>query len=39
MDWEALPFYQKLGYEVEFTREGFQKNSKMYFLRKELEKS
>jgi GNAT superfamily N-acetyltransferase len=36
MDWEALPFYEKLGYTIEFTREGYQKNSKMYFLRKEL---
>ena len=36
MDWEALPFYQKLGYMVEFTREGFEKGSKMYFLRKRL---
>ena len=36
MDWEALPFYRKLGYEVEFTREGYEKNSKMLFLRKPL---
>jgi len=36
MDWEALPFYQKLGYEIEFVREGYEKNSKMYFLRKSL---
>jgi ribosomal protein S18 acetylase RimI-like enzyme len=36
MDWEALPFYQKLGYEVEFVREGYEKNSKMYALRKNL---
>ncbi|MBS4168989.1 GNAT family N-acetyltransferase [Parachlamydia sp. AcF125] len=36
MDWEALPFYQKLGYTIEFVREGYQKNSKMYFLKKEL---
>ena len=36
MDWEALPFYQKLGYEIEFTREGYEKNSKMFFLRKKL---
>ncbi|MDP1834871.1 MAG: GNAT family N-acetyltransferase [Chlamydiales bacterium] len=34
MDWEALPFYQKLGYQVEFIREGFRHNSKLYFLRK-----
>lgn len=36
MDWEALPFYQKLGYRIEFTREGFEKDSKMFMLRKSL---
>lgn len=36
MDWEALPFYQRLGYSIEFTREGYEKGSKMYLLRKEL---
>lgn len=36
MDWEALPFYQGLGYTIEFVREGYQKGSKMYFLRKGL---
>lgn len=36
MDWEALPFYQKLGYSIEFTREGYQKDSKMFILRKNL---
>jgi ribosomal protein S18 acetylase RimI-like enzyme len=36
MDWEALPFYQKLGYSIEFTREGYEKNSKMFMLRKPL---
>jgi GNAT superfamily N-acetyltransferase len=36
MDWEALPFYTKIGYEVEFVREGFRHGSKMYFLRKQL---
>lgn len=36
MDWEALPFYQKLGYEIEFVREGYANESKMYMLRKEL---
>lgn len=36
MDWEALPFYQKLGYHIEFVREGYEKASKMYMLRKEL---
>jgi len=37
MDWEALSFYQKLGYSVEFTREGYDQNSKMFMLRKVLE--
>lgn len=36
MDWEALQFYEKLGYNVEFIRKGFEKESKMYMLRKEL---
>ncbi len=34
MDWEALPFYEKLGYKTEFVREGYEKESKMYLLRK-----
>ena len=36
MDWEALPFYQKLGYSIEFVRKGFEKESKMYMLRNEV---
>lgn len=36
MDWEALPFYQKLEYTIEFIREGYDKNSKMFLLRKNL---
>lgn len=36
MDWEALDFYKKLGYFVEFERHGFEKNSIFYFLRKNL---
>ncbi|MBX7067445.1 MAG: GNAT family N-acetyltransferase [Parachlamydiales bacterium] len=36
MDWEALPFYKKLGYSIEFTREGYDKDSKMFLLRKSL---
>lgn len=36
MDFEARPFYEKHGFKVEFVREGFEKKSKMYFLRKEL---
>ncbi|MCX6990036.1 MAG: GNAT family N-acetyltransferase [Chlamydiae bacterium] len=36
MDWEALGFYQNLGYQVEHIREGYAKNSKQYLLRKDL---
>lgn len=35
MDWEALDFYKKLGYHVEFERHGFVKDSIFYFLRKD----
>jgi ribosomal protein S18 acetylase RimI-like enzyme len=36
MDWEALDFYKKLGFNIEFERTGFDKGSIFYFLRKEL---
>lgn len=36
-DWEALEFYKKLGYLVDFERHGFAKNSVFYFLRKTYE--
>ncbi len=36
MDWEALDFYKKLGYQIEFERHGYLKNSVFYFLRKAL---
>ncbi len=36
MDWEALEFYKKRGYEVEFTRTGYLNHSQMYLLRKNL---
>jgi ribosomal protein S18 acetylase RimI-like enzyme len=36
MDWEALPFYEKRGYSIEFIREGYEKASKMFLLRKNL---
>lgn len=36
MSWEALDFYKKLGFEVEFSRHGFIQNSVFYFLRKPL---
>lgn len=35
-DWEALDFYKKQGFQVEFERHGFNKGSVFYFLRKEL---
>lgn len=35
-DFEALEFYKKIGYYIEFTREGFDKGCKMYMLRKHL---
>lgn len=36
MDWEAKPFYQKLGYEISYIHEGFENDSQMYVLRKKL---
>lgn len=36
MSWEALGFYQKCGFKIEFERHGFLHNSIFYFLRKEL---
>jgi len=38
MDWEAREFYIKLGFEIEFIRHGFLKDSSFYFLRKALDK-
>lgn len=35
MEWEALEFYKKHGYFVEFEREGYDKNAVMYCLRKD----
>lgn len=35
-DWEALGFYQKQGFHIEFERHGFHKNSVFYFLRKDI---
>jgi ribosomal protein S18 acetylase RimI-like enzyme len=34
--WEALDFYKKLGFYVEFERCGFDKDSIFYFLRKDI---
>ncbi|AHE65828.1 acetyltransferase [Legionella oakridgensis ATCC 33761 = DSM 21215] len=31
MDWEAIEFYKKLGFKLEFERHGFQKNSVFIF--------
>ncbi|HFL3396256.1 TPA: GNAT family N-acetyltransferase [Legionella pneumophila] len=39
MDWEAIEFYKKLGFKLEFEQHGFQKNSVFYFLRKEFKQS
>ncbi|MBS0287544.1 MAG: GNAT family N-acetyltransferase [Proteobacteria bacterium] len=36
MNWEALDFYKKLGFKVEFQRHGFIGDSIFYFLRKDL---
>ncbi|MFY9590083.1 GNAT family N-acetyltransferase [Rickettsia endosymbiont of Halotydeus destructor] len=36
MDFQAKPFYEKLGYKVEFTKCGYEKDSVMYLLRKNL---
>ncbi len=36
-DWEALDFYKKFGFFVEFERKGFDNDSIFYFLRKNLE--
>jgi GNAT superfamily N-acetyltransferase len=36
MDFEARPFYEKHGFNLEFVREGFQKGSVMYYMRKEI---
>lgn len=36
MDFQAKPFYEKLGYKLEFIRHGYEKDSIMYYLRKNL---
>lgn len=36
MDFEAPDFYKKLGYVIEFERQGFEKDTIMYFFRKNL---
>ena len=37
MDWQALDFYKKLGYEVELERHGYRDDTIMYSLRKDWE--
>lgn len=36
MDWEALLFYQKLGYVIDFSRKGYENQSMMFMLTKTL---
>lgn len=36
-DWEALAFYKKLGFNIEFSRHGYDKRSVFHFLRKDIE--
>jgi len=36
MDWEALELYQRLGYKIDFAREGYKNDSTFYFLSKTL---
>lgn len=36
MDFEAKPFYQKLGFEIEYIRQGYHNDSSMYYLKKQL---
>ncbi|WP_375319313.1 GNAT family N-acetyltransferase [Candidatus Tisiphia endosymbiont of Oplodontha viridula] len=35
-DWQARPFYEKLGFKLEFVRSGHDKDSEAYYLRKDL---
>lgn len=39
MDWEAVGFYKKQGFKVEFEKHGFDKKSVLYFLSKELDRN
>jgi GNAT superfamily N-acetyltransferase len=36
MSFQALGFYQKMGFKLEFTRSGFNHGSSMHYLRKDL---
>lgn len=35
-DWQAKPFYEKLGFKLEFVRSGYDKDSELYYLKKDL---
>ncbi|MCC8398568.1 MAG: GNAT family N-acetyltransferase [Rickettsia endosymbiont of Labidopullus appendiculatus] len=35
-DWQARPFYEKLGFKLEFVRSDYDKDSEVYYLRKDL---
>lgn len=35
-DWQTKPFYEKLGFKLEFVRSGYDKDSEAYYLRKDL---
>lgn len=39
MTFQAPEFYQKLGFTIEFLREGYAKNTGVYFLKKDLRKA
>jgi ribosomal protein S18 acetylase RimI-like enzyme len=36
MSWQALPFYEKMNYELEYTRKGFDNDAELYMLRKSI---
>jgi GNAT superfamily N-acetyltransferase len=35
-DWQAKGFYEKMGYKVEFSYDGYDNDSKFYFFRKKI---
>lgn len=36
MNFQAPEFYQKLGFEIEYSRSGYAKNTTLYYLKKDL---
>ena len=36
MSFQAIGFYQKIGFELEFTRSGYKRDTSFYYLRKSL---